>query len=172
MILRKLELKDAENMLNWMQDPTITRFFRFSSDSVDFESVCSFIKCAQDTSENLHLAIVNESDNYVGTISLKNIDMIAHNAEYAISTCSCIHGTGIAYDATREILKIAFDELDLYRVYLNVIEENKRAIHFYEKFGFVYEGQFRSHICINDEFRDLNWYSMLRGEFYRSYKSE
>lgn len=165
MRLRKLEPRDAEGMLNWMSDPSISQYFRFSKDSATLESVNNYINQAQSSEKDMHLAIADDDDNYVGTISLKSIDPIARNAEYAISTCAQVHGTGIALEATKEILRIAFKELNLHRVYLNVLADNGRANHFYKKCGFVYEGRFREHVNIRGELKDLNWYSMLSTEF-------
>lgn len=165
MKLRKLEPKDAQGMISWMTDPAVNRFFRFSVEAVSLKSINNFIIQAQNTEKDMHLAITDDSDIYVGTISLKNIDTTASNAEYAISTCSCIHGTGVALEATREILRIAFEEMGLHRVYLNVLEDNERANHFYRKCGFTFEGQFRSHISIRGELKNLNWYSMLKSEW-------
>ena len=68
-------------------------------------------------------------------------------------------------------MRIAFYELGLKRVYLNVITENKRANAFYKKIGFVYEGTFKKHILINGELKDLNWYRMLKEEFDELYGS-
>jgi diamine N-acetyltransferase len=165
MKLRKLKPKDAEGMLNWMKDPAVNRFFRFSAETATMESALSYIRQAQDTEKDMHLAIADEADEYVGTVSLKNIDRAAANAEYAISTCARVHGTGAAFDATREILRIAFEELKLHRVYLNVLEENERANRFYRKCGFVFEGKFRDHIYLHGELKNLNWYSILSIEF-------
>lgn len=166
MKLRKLMPKDAERMLEWMKDPSINRFFRFDAEKMTIDSVLEFIQSAQDTKYNMHLAIVDDNDNYVGTVSLKNIDYEALNAEYAISTCASVHGTGVAFEATREILRIAFEELKLHRVYLNVLEDNQRANRFYQKFGFTYEGQFREHLMLRSgELKNLNWYSMLKSEY-------
>jgi RimJ/RimL family protein N-acetyltransferase len=165
MTLRDLQPKDAPGILSWMKDPAVNCFFRFSGDAVTLASVEAFIEKSKDKSKNLHLAIVDDNDTYMGTISLKEIDTDARNAEYAISTCSHVHGKGVAFDATREILRIAFEDLHLHRVYLNVLEENERANHFYLKCGFVYEGQFREHVFIRGTLKNINWYSMLASEF-------
>lgn len=158
-------MKDIDGILSWMNDPSVRRFFRFEEEKTSPETVTAFINNAQDTEKNMHLAIVDETDEYMGTISLKSIDHLSRNAEYAISTCPHIHGKGIAFEATKEILNIAFNQLNLHRVYLNVLEENERANKFYLKFGFVYEGQFRDHINIRGELKSLNWYSLLATEF-------
>ena len=165
MKLRKLEQKDAIGMLSWMKDPTVNQYFRFNPAKVTLESAKKYIQNAQDTEKNLHLAIVDEEDSYLGTISLKEIDPVTRNAEYAISTCSQVHGTGVAYQATCEILRIAFEELNLHRIYLNVLTENERANRFYVKCGFIFEGTFREHVSISGELKSINWYSILSNEF-------
>ncbi len=165
MRLRKLQEKDAAWMLEWMHDPDINRFFAADFKSNDIESVKKFIN-RRDCGQNVHYACVNDEDEYLGTVSLKNINYLAKNAEYAISFGKRAHGTGAAHFATREILKIGFNELELERVYLNVLSENVRANKFYEKFGFIYEGEFKRHINIRGDLKDLKWYRMLKDEYY------
>lgn len=71
----------------------------------------------------------------------------------------------MAAHATEEILSIAFDQIALERVYLNVLKENTRAIKLYEKSGFIYEGEFRNHLFLNGEYRTLKWYGILKKEY-------
>lgn len=163
MVLRKLCKNDVEFMLEWMRDPELTKNFRFNSEDVTNEAVISFIENSINDENNLHYAIVNDYDEYLGTISLKSINRIDKNAEYAIALRRIAIGTGIAKEATQAILDIAFNKLKLNKVYLNVLEDNVRAIRFYEKFGFSYEGEFKSHICINGEFKTLKWYAIFSG---------
>jgi len=53
---------------------------------------------------------------------------------------------GYGTDAMRVLLRHIFDDLTLHRVYLFVHEWNKRAVHCYEKCGFVREGRMREHL--------------------------
>lgn len=167
--LRRLEEKDAEGMLEWMQDPEIQKSFCFHMEEQTRESVLEFIKSAGTEfadGRDVHYAIVNNLDEYLGTISLKNIDRTAGKAEYAISLRRGAQGKGIAAEATHAILQVAFEQHNLQKVYLNVLSENKRAIRLYEKCGFVYEGEFRRHLFLRGEYRGLKWYSMLREEYF------
>ena len=165
MKIRKLQPCDADGMLSWMHDDTINKVFQCDFKSFTKEKVTAFIKSAADESESLHRACTDDNGEYLGTVSLKHIDNEAKNAEYAVSFCAKAHGTGAAAFATREILRIAFEELGLHRVYLNVISENARANAFYKKMGFIYEGTFKQHILVNGKLCDLNWYRMLKEEF-------
>lgn len=164
MRLRPLEKKDAPAILEWMKDGEINQFFRFDPEKVTLESVQAFIKDSRGE-EHVHYAVADDADAYLGTVSIKNIDKEAMNGEYAISLRKEAHGTGAALFATRGILEIAFHDLGLERVYLNVLSENERANAFYRKFGFIYEGEFKKHLMIRGELKDLKWYRMLKEEY-------
>lgn len=171
-MLRKLEEKDAEAMLEWMQDVDIQKAFCFDATKKDMNDVLEFIRNAQTElidGRDIHYAIVDKNDEYQGTISLKHVDLNALKAEYAISLRKGAQGKGIATQATHEILQRAFEKHGLCRVYLNVLSENKRAIHLYEKCGFVFEGEFRKHLFLRGEYKTLKWYSMLKEEYFTLY---
>ena len=164
--LRLLNEKDAEGMLEWMHDPDVNRVFDAPFATFDKERVLNFIRNAQDTNgESLHLACVNEKDEYLGTVSLKDIDRTNGRAEYAISMRRAAHGTGASRYASEEILRIAFEELGLHRVYLYLFAANERADHFYQKFGFIYEGTFAKHALFHGQPCDVKWYRMLKEEW-------
>ena len=163
--LRRLEEKDIPGMLEWMHDPEINRWFRFDAASMTEERVRQFI-AGSFTESNRHYAIADDGDQYLGTISLEDIDRENAHALYAVSLRSEAQGHDIALTATKLLLEIAFRELELERVYLNVLSDNKRAKYFYEKAGFHFEGCFRKHLKLRDEWHDWDWYSILKEEFY------
>lgn len=161
--LRELKARDADLMLEWMNDPDIANVFSKSFKNKTKEDVLEFISDSKNSVDSLHFAIVDPNDEYMGTISLKNIDYDNKNAEYAISMRSKAHGTGLSYQATRDIIQVAFEKLNLNRIYLNVRESNSRAIGFYRKFGFIEEGSFRNHIFNGNAYEDLLWFGMNVG---------
>ena len=168
--LRELKIKDAPLMLEWMHDPVIQKSFKKDMLNTTLEQAEKFCETASipqkiSTGDSLHFAIVDDADEYLGTISLKDIDLENGNAEYAIITRTKAHGKGVAFKATGEILKKAFEEYGLHRVYLNVFADNIAAIKLYEKSGFVFEGEFRDHLIINGEYKNWKWYSVLASEF-------
>ncbi|MDE7273224.1 MAG: GNAT family N-acetyltransferase [Lachnospiraceae bacterium] len=159
-MIRRLEHRDAELMLEWMHDKDTRKVFRFPFDQSDLESVTAFIDNSF-TDDNRHFAVVNEADEYLGTISLKNISLTDQSAEYAIVVRSRARGTGAAKLATEDILTYAFDTLGLHKVYLNVLEKNERARRFYAKCGFVYEGTSRDAIVLDGKYESLAWYGII-----------
>ncbi len=169
--LRNLREEDAPFMLEWMKDPEIQKRFRKKMNSVSIEDVKAFCRQSQsvvlrEEGQSIHFAIVDSGDDeYLGTISLKNISIINGTAEYAISTRKKARGKGIAEIATRLVLDKAFEEYKMHRVFLSVYSDNASAIHLYEKCGFRMEGEFREHIKRSEGYINWRWYGILESEY-------
>ena len=84
---------------------------------------------------NLHLAIADDADVYQGTVSLKDIH--GGTAEFAITIRASAMGKGLSHAAMREIIRIGFEEKKLDSIFWCVSPENKRAVRFYDKNGYV-----------------------------------
>lgn len=159
-MLRRLEEKDAPFMLEWMHDNTINCWFRYPFADITLEKVKFFIKYSFDE-ENQHFAITDAKDEYMGTISLKHISEKDHNAEFVVATRKKAQGTGLVEKAITEILRYAFNELGLHRIYLNVLADNIAARKLYENCGFDLEGEFKEAIRLHHQYRNVAWYAML-----------
>ena len=134
--LRPLKLTDADYMKEFAEDEDISKNLLFTRYPFSTENMISFIKSSWEDRRNVHYAIANENDEYIGTISLKNISYIDKNAEYAIVTRKKFWGLNVASSATDKILNYGFNTLNLNKIYLNVLSSNLRAVRFYEKYGF------------------------------------
>jgi RimJ/RimL family protein N-acetyltransferase len=74
-------------------------------------------------------------------------------------------GKGYGTDAMRMMLRYGFQELNLYRVQLNVFSYNERAIKSYLKIGFVVEGRQRGMLSRDGQRWDFVYMSVLRDEW-------
>lgn len=88
-------------MLEWMHDPDVQKGFRkntLAATLMDTERFCrdAIVKSMPEQGDSLHFAIVNEMDEYLGTVSLKDIDLENNSAEYAIATRKVVWGKGVA----------------------------------------------------------------------------
>lgn len=134
MNLRKLELKDAPFMLEWMHDKSVVEDLRTNFLTKTIEDCENFIKSSWDDKNNWNVAIVDEKDSYMGTVSLKNIK--EESAEFGITIRACAMGKGFSIWAMKEVLRIGFEERNLKQIYWCVSPDNKRAVRFYDKNGF------------------------------------
>lgn len=167
--LRELQLSDTNYIYEWMNDAEVVHSLLIGRNLNSKEKIQEFVKNSWSDRTNMHFAIVTDADDYVGTVSLKNINYIDRNAEYAIAIRKEYWGKNFAKIATDEILKFGFDKLNLHKIYLNVISKNTRANKFYIKYGFIKEGNLKEHLFLNGEYVDLNLYSYLM-EAYRKLK--
>ena len=156
--LRPLDERDALRMLEWLHDEEVTRYLSINGKDSTMDEVLRFIQDAQDETVNLHRAITDDRDNYLGTVSLKNIDNTKKEAEYAISMHQSAIGTGAADAASKMITCLAFDNLRLNRIYLYVMRSNSRAVKFYNKMGYRYTHS--SFKVIKGKKEELIWYEV------------
>jgi len=74
-------------------------------------------------------------------------------------------GKGLGKEAMSLLLDYAFNELNFYRIQLNVISYNENAIKLYESLGFVKEGTFRDFIYRDGKRYDMYLYGLLKQEW-------
>ena len=136
MKLRKLKIDDAEPMLEWMHDVELCAKLRTDFASKTLSDCVKFIECADSDRRFVHFAIASDSDEYMGTVSLKNISLDGRFAEFGIVVRRCAMGLGYSFFGMREIIKYGFSKLNLKSIYWCVSEYNIRACKFYNKHNF------------------------------------
>ena len=95
MRLRELELKDAPLMLEWMHDESVVGKLKGNFLEKTLADAESFILASANKEENIHLAIVSDEDEYMGTVSLKNVEN--GSAEFAITVRKSAMGRGYSW---------------------------------------------------------------------------
>ncbi|NME83742.1 GNAT family N-acetyltransferase [Clostridium sp. SM-530-WT-3G] len=138
-MLRQLKMVDAPLMLEWMHDKDVVENLKKDFHNMTIAECENFIKknsMRKLFTDEIHLAIVDSNDEYLGTVSLKEINTKLKNAEFGITVRKKAMGKGIAIEAMREILSIGLKELNLNCIYWCVSPKNTRAINFYQKNNF------------------------------------
>jgi RimJ/RimL family protein N-acetyltransferase len=102
----------------------------------------------------------------IGNCSLFDVDARNQRAELGIVIGEKEYWSqGYGTDAIKTMLRYAFDEMNLRRVYLRVYAANTRAMRCYEKCGFRTEGRLRQHVYRNGVWHDEIIMAVLRDEF-------
>lgn len=170
MYLRKLELKDAPLMLAWMHDRNVTNNLRTNFASKTLQDAENFIRCSWKDKENINLAIASDEGEYMGTVSLKNIENNA--AEFAITVRAEAMGKGYSWFGMESIIEKAFNEYCLESVYWCVSRDNTRAVRFYDKHNFHEALDIPDKVLSRYEGIDnLKWYSVLKGDEFDTRES-
>jgi [ribosomal protein S5]-alanine N-acetyltransferase len=88
--------------------------------------------------------VLEHQGRCIGEARLDAVDRTHRRAHYAIGIFDAsIWNQGLGTEATRLVLRYAFETLGLHRVDLRVLSYNQRAIRCYHKCGFVLEGMER-----------------------------
>ena len=141
--LRELDKKDLSIINQWRNDPKLIRNleapFRYINAEVDEKWYNNYIN---NRDNQVRCAIVSdENDDIIGLVSLTNINHFNQSATFHIMIGDEKNqGRGIGTFAVIEMLKHAFNNLNLQRVELGTIDYNEPAQHIYEKVGFIKEG--------------------------------
>lgn len=101
----------------------------------------------------------------IGLVSLWDRSVPHDAAELSIWLGAPYRNRGLGSEALRLALRYAFDDLELHKVYLRVLEYNHRARRAYEKCGFVVEGYLREEMQVNGAWHTLLYMGILRPDF-------
>ncbi len=172
MNLRTLKLEDAPLMLEWMHDRDVTADLKADFASKTLEDAEAFINHSiqmldgnidRSGNSDVHLAIVSDEDEYMGTVSLKHITET--DAEFGITVRKVAMSHGYSWYGMKAIIDKAFEEYGLESVYWCVSRENERAVRFYDKHNFHEAYDIPKSVLNRYEGMDnLKWYSVLKGD--------
>lgn len=166
MRLRELGNQDAPFMLEWMHDKDVVKNLRADFELKTIDDCKAFIKNARDFRDSLHLAIVNDNNEYMGTVSLKHITK--KNAEFGITVRSCAMGKGFSGFGMKAIIDLGFKELGLQEIYWCVDPENKRALKFYDKQNYMACNAPSFAKYTDEEKKKYLWFHILAaGDYYK-----
>lgn len=125
---------------------------------------------ATDKSRIDFLIFETESNKIVGEVVINDIYMGNRSANIRIAINKKEDfSKGYGSEALILALNYGFAMLNLHRIELGVYSFNKRAIHVYEKMGFVREGIIRDSLFFNNKYYDEITMSILENEFREKY---
>jgi [ribosomal protein S5]-alanine N-acetyltransferase len=103
--------------------------------------VSQVFEAGQDRSLCLFIAHKSEPDRVLGAINLRNIvrgALMGGTLGYGLAPDAVGHG--YMTESVRRVVEIAFEDLDLHRVEVNIMPRNARSLAVAERSGFVREG--------------------------------
>jgi RimJ/RimL family protein N-acetyltransferase len=168
--LRAIERADLEQLRAWRNAPELRRFFRERRELASEDQVAWFERVVRNGSRSpdaIMFAIQSQATGaLVGACGLCYIDWVDGTAEMSVYI-----GEGLAYvddtlapDACQILLRYAFDELDLHRLWVEVYAYDRRKVELLEAANFVQEGRLRRHRFHAGAHHDSLLFGLLRAE--------
>jgi len=163
--LRPLERSDALLLVEWVNDPEVTRtILMFEPKNLQQEE--QFIDQAN-APDGLGLGIViKENDKLIGIAGLRPINWRNRHAMFGMLIGDKTEwGKGYATETTALLVRHAFLTLNLNKVWLHVQDNNLPARRAYEKVGFKQEGLLRQDTFREGRYHDCVVMGILREEW-------
>jgi len=138
--LRKISLFDTENIIRWRNNPSVKKNLYSQEDLTVEQHLAHMNRNVFNGKSIQYIIFVEElSKSYdIGTVFIKNINYDKKEGEFGIFIGEdSARGKGFSFFATNEMLRIAFEEFSLNKVFLSVMSNNTVAIKTYRKVGFV-----------------------------------
>ena len=161
--IRPITYNDTDNIVRWRNSDFVNRRFLYRAQFTP-ESHNSWMKTMVET-KKVYQFIISCDGKDVGSTYLRDVDMKNRKAEYGVFIGEKDYlGKGVGQAATKLILKFAFEELKLHKVFLRVLNDNIGAIKSYEKSGFVQEGFFKDEIFADGRYESVIFMAIFNGE--------
>jgi len=166
-ILRAIEPDDVPLLWEWMQDEELMRLRDYPEPPTSLDQARRELEESPGNSEDrLHLAITTLDGELIGETTLRDIDQRNRGAIFTIAIGKREYwGHGFGSDATRCLMKYAFEQLNLHRIDLFVHASNERAIRAYEKCGFRHDGLLREAHYMDGKYSDVLLMGLLLEDF-------
>jgi len=127
----ELTLDEKKMVLEWRNSNSVKKWM-CNRDEISLENHLKYIDSLNSRDDRVYFLLKNET-NSLGVIDLTEIKK-EKSAELGIYINPTLKGYGTLL--MHEIIKYAFNELNLKVLYANVYEDNIKAIYLYKKFNF------------------------------------
>ncbi len=163
--LRPMTYEDTDLIVSWRNQETVRRNFIYQ-ELFTRESHENWIHTMVETGKVVQMVICEtEGGRPVGSVYLRDIDRRHNKAEYGIFIGGeKARGKGYGTMAARLMIRYAFEEMGLHRLFLRAFADNAQAIRSYEKAGFKKEAYLREDVCIDGHYRDIVLMGILQGQ--------
>lgn len=167
--IRSIEENDIETIRSWNYDTEISNFFP-SRWPISLNEQKKWFENQINNQSKKKLMIIDKSSNEaIGMIGLMQIDYINKNCEIGLTLGNKNYwGKGFGKIAMDLITNAIFNDFNFHLIYLTVMEENSRAIKFFEKCGFTTSGKLEDIHYKNGAYKTYLWMRLKKEEYLLS----
>lgn len=161
--LRDLMYEDLATLVSWRNDPVVARHLADRLKTKD-EAEAWFHRLRANPKTWLKAILVDGVLS--GYAAVESVDDRNQKCEVAIVVGeSESWGAGVGRLVLGEMLRYAFAELHMHRVFAAVCRGNDRSERLVRRAGFVLEGTMRDSLLVAGKFTDLLCFSLLEAEY-------
>lgn len=162
--LRAIEIGDLPDLLQWRNRPQLRRYFReyrelnCSQQQAWFES-----KVNNDPATRMFAIVDLTSHRLLGACGLCYIDCVNRSADFSIyiGADELYIDEKFAPDAALVMIRYAWDELGLHRLWSEIYAFDEAKKRFFEQLGFSLDGRHRQTHWAEGDWHDSLFYGLL-----------
>lgn len=171
--LRPLTIDDLDKVMEWVNDPEVVGNLANFTTPISRDEEKKYLERLLASQNDKVFAIEDATDGfdtYIGNIGLHEIHWPTRKARLGIIIGKKeFWGHGYAQAATKQVLRLAFDQYNLHKVWLLALEDNEKTKHLNEKLGFKPEGVLRDEYFLKGRYHNMVRMSMLEDEYRKLY---
>ena len=152
----------AQTYLDWVNQEEIARWLTRSLPVSPLEHQRWYENLMQRQDVVVFSVVENGSSTYLGNVWLWGVHPVHRSAELRILMGPSAKGKGYGTEACKGLLRFAFRDLNLNKVFLYVLSHNAAAVRTFEKSGFVSEGSLHQEFFMAGKYEDALRMSVLR----------
>jgi len=168
LILRDVELADAEAVHQYAADPEVVRYLSWGPNDLERTRQVLQMRAAEQTDparRAFELMIVEKASGLVvGSAGLRVSDKLDADIGYVLARAKW--GQGIVPEACAKLLEVAFGWLGLHRVWASTNAENLASQRVLEKLGLRREAHFVQNELVKGHYRDTLVYALTEAEYW------
>jgi len=161
--IRSIEEKDLNVIQSWNFDEETSKYFSPRLPISSNEQKKWFEGQVNSPSKKKLIIEDNQTKELIGMIGIMNIDHVNKNCEVGITIGNHTYlGKGIASSSLKLVVDFLFYQMNMHMIYLTVLENNKNAVKFFEKFGFRKQGLLHDILFIDNKYQSYVWMNLIK----------
>ena len=168
LVLRPFRHGDEHDVLAYRSREDVVRYM--PTDPLRDDAAQAFIAerltATQIAADNDRIILAVEHEGQViGDVLIKASLMADRQAEIGWAFSPDFHGRGLATEAARELLALAFGDLAMHRAWAQLDPRNAASARLCERLGMRHEAYFRQDMWFKGEWGDTAVYALLAAEW-------
>ncbi len=164
--LRQLSLDDLDNVMIWINDPEVTKNLASFNHNITREEEKQFLERLLASETDKVFSIENEKHEYIGQVGINNIYWPARNGRLGLIIKKEHQNKGYATLSINRVLEIAFNDLQLNKIWAIFYVTNSKMKHITENIGFKQEGLLRQEYFHNESYHDMIRSAVLKQDWF------
>jgi RimJ/RimL family protein N-acetyltransferase len=162
--LRAIEKEDLPQLMEWRNQPSFRKYFREFRELNSSKQELWFDRLVMNDPNTIMFSIIDiETSELLGACGLCYIDWQNRSADFSIyiGKDHLYIDNIYAIDAAKIMMKYAFEELNLHRLWSEIYDFDEAKKQFFQTLRFTLDGQFRQTHWTEGQWCDSLFFSLL-----------